>query len=93
MLAPLPNAVGIDRNPQTSERKATQVRPRNEALKKAKTALIEFATSPFPYDGMVPDKDTPFLDVVAGEPRSVETAPALSNSFGFGGHNATLIFV
>jgi 3-oxoacyl-[acyl-carrier-protein] synthase II len=32
------------------------------------------------------------LDVVAGAPRSVSAAPALSNSFGFGGHNATLIF-
>jgi 3-oxoacyl-[acyl-carrier-protein] synthase II len=32
------------------------------------------------------------LDVVAGEPRPVAPAPALSNSFGFGGHNATLIF-
>ena len=32
------------------------------------------------------------LDVVAGAPRSVAAAPALSNSFGFGGHNATLIF-
>ena len=32
------------------------------------------------------------LDVVAGEPRAVASAPALSNSFGFGGHNATLIF-
>jgi len=32
------------------------------------------------------------LDVVSGGPRSVTPAPALSNSFGFGGHNATLIF-
>ncbi|MGQ0824354.1 MAG: beta-ketoacyl-ACP synthase II [Actinomycetota bacterium] len=32
------------------------------------------------------------LDVVAGTARSVEPGPALSNSFGFGGHNATLIF-
>jgi 3-oxoacyl-[acyl-carrier-protein] synthase II len=31
------------------------------------------------------------LDVVAGEPRPVERKPVLSNSFGFGGHNATLI--
>ena len=31
------------------------------------------------------------VDVVAGEPRAVASAPALSNSFGFGGHNATLI--
>jgi 3-oxoacyl-[acyl-carrier-protein] synthase II len=32
------------------------------------------------------------LDVVAGQPRAVPPAPAVSNSFGFGGHNATLIF-
>jgi 3-oxoacyl-[acyl-carrier-protein] synthase II len=31
------------------------------------------------------------LDVVAGKPRPVERKPVLSNSFGFGGHNATLI--
>ncbi len=31
------------------------------------------------------------LDVVAGGPRALEPAPALSNSFGFGGHNATLV--
>ncbi len=30
------------------------------------------------------------VDVVAGEPRSL-TGPVLSNSFGFGGHNATLV--
>ena len=32
------------------------------------------------------------LDVVTGAARPVAPAPALSNSFGFGGHNATLIF-
>jgi 3-oxoacyl-(acyl-carrier-protein) synthase len=31
------------------------------------------------------------LDVVAGGTRPVERKPVLSNSFGFGGHNATLI--
>ncbi len=31
------------------------------------------------------------LDVVADEPRPVSREPVLSNSFGFGGHNATLI--
>jgi 3-oxoacyl-[acyl-carrier-protein] synthase II len=31
------------------------------------------------------------VDVVAGAPRPVGTGPVLSNSFGFGGHNATLI--
>ncbi len=33
------------------------------------------------------------VDVVAGQPRVVPPAPVLSNSFGFGGHNATLILV
>jgi 3-oxoacyl-[acyl-carrier-protein] synthase II len=33
------------------------------------------------------------IDVVHGEPRSVASAPAISNSFGFGGHNASLVLV
>jgi 3-oxoacyl-[acyl-carrier-protein] synthase II len=33
------------------------------------------------------------IDVVHGEPRSVPVGPALSNSFGFGGHNAALVLV
>ncbi len=32
------------------------------------------------------------LDVAHGAPRELAAAPALSNSFGFGGHNASLIF-
>ncbi|MFC5994330.1 beta-ketoacyl-[acyl-carrier-protein] synthase family protein [Pseudonocardia hispaniensis] len=32
------------------------------------------------------------LDVVAGEPRKVELTAAMNNSFGFGGHNASLVF-
>jgi 3-oxoacyl-[acyl-carrier-protein] synthase II len=31
------------------------------------------------------------VDVVAGSARSVEPKPVVSNSFGFGGHNATLV--
>jgi 3-oxoacyl-[acyl-carrier-protein] synthase II len=31
------------------------------------------------------------VDVVAGEPRTIEPAPALSTSFAFGGHNAALV--
>jgi 3-oxoacyl-[acyl-carrier-protein] synthase II len=33
------------------------------------------------------------LDVVTGDARPWEPGPALSNSFGFGGHNGTLVFV
>jgi 3-oxoacyl-[acyl-carrier-protein] synthase II len=33
------------------------------------------------------------LDVVAGSPRAIAPGPALSNSFGFGGHNASLILI
>lgn len=47
--------------------------PRGEPLKRAKNALVEFETSPFPYGGMVPDKDTPFLDVVSGERKGHRT--------------------
>ncbi|MGZ6956350.1 MAG: beta-ketoacyl-ACP synthase II [Acidimicrobiia bacterium] len=32
------------------------------------------------------------IDVVHGVPRTIAPAPALSNSFGFGGHNASLVF-
>jgi 3-oxoacyl-(acyl-carrier-protein) synthase len=32
------------------------------------------------------------IDVVRGTPRSLEVEVALSNSFGFGGHNSTIIF-
>lgn len=31
------------------------------------------------------------LDVVFGEPRPIAVAPVISNSFGFGGHNASLV--
>ena len=66
---PLASAIAIDRKPQATDRIFDQVRPRSEALKKAKTALIEFESSPFPYDGIEPEKDVPFLDVTSGERR------------------------
>jgi 3-oxoacyl-[acyl-carrier-protein] synthase II len=39
-----------------------------------------------------PDPDI-HLDVVAGSPRSWDPGPALSNSFGFGGHNGCLVLI
>ncbi len=40
----------------------------------------------------VPDPDI-HLDLVVGGPRRWEPGPALSNSFGFGGHNGTIVMV
>jgi 3-oxoacyl-[acyl-carrier-protein] synthase II len=37
------------------------------------------------------DPEMPDLDIVVDEPRPWEPGPALSNSFGFGGHNGTLV--
>ena len=37
------------------------------------------------------DPELAAIDLVMGSPRSWEPAPALSNSFGFGGHNGTLV--
>ena len=49
-------------------------------------------------DGLIPpttnhERAEPELaiDVVAGEPRKLAAAPVVSNSFGFGGHNASLV--
>lgn len=38
-----------------------------------------------------PDPDMPTIDLVVGEARPWEPGPSLSNSFGFGGHNGTLV--
>jgi 3-oxoacyl-[acyl-carrier-protein] synthase II len=50
-------------------------------------------------DGMVPPTanlerlgDDIEVDVVSGSPREIGSRPAVSNSFGFGGHNASLVF-
>ncbi len=37
------------------------------------------------------DPELPDLDIVTGSARSWEPAPAMSNSFGFGGHNGSII--
>ena len=50
------------------------------------------------WDGLVPhtanhERDDPELaiDVVSGSPREVAPGPVVSNSFGFGGHNAAIV--
>ena len=37
------------------------------------------------------DPEMPEIDVVVNEPREWTPGPSMSNSFGFGGHNGTLI--
>lgn len=37
------------------------------------------------------DPDMPEIDIVTGDPRPWTPGPSLSNSFGFGGHNGTLV--
>lgn len=37
------------------------------------------------------DPEMPAIDLVVGEPRSWTPGPTLSNSFGFGGHNGTIV--
>lgn len=49
------------------------------------------------HEGVIPhtlnceDPEFPNLDIVRGEPRQAEVNVAMSNSFGFGGHNIALI--
>jgi 3-oxoacyl-[acyl-carrier-protein] synthase II len=38
-----------------------------------------------------PDPEMPAIDLVIGEARAWTPGPALSNSFGFGGHNGTIV--
>jgi 3-oxoacyl-[acyl-carrier-protein] synthase II len=38
------------------------------------------------------DPELPELDLVTGTPRAWEPGPTISNSFGFGGHNGSVIF-
>ena len=38
-----------------------------------------------------PDPELPEIDIVAGDPRPWQPGPSMSNSFGFGGHNGSVI--
>ena len=43
-------------------------------LAEAKTVIVPFRHTPFPYHGMIPEKDKPFMDVVQGHRRG-HTSP------------------
>ncbi|MFP5023454.1 beta-ketoacyl-[acyl-carrier-protein] synthase family protein [Pseudonocardia phyllosphaerae] len=56
-------------------------------------ALLSVRDDVIPATRNLVDKDPKVeLDVVAGEPRKTTVDAALNNSFGFGGHNASLLF-
>ena len=60
---------------QTAPRFQPQPRPSKAVpLAQSKTELVKFATAPFPYDGMVPGTEQPFLNVVKGKHRGHRTA-------------------
>ena len=60
----------------------------------AVAALLTIARKTIPPTAGLTDLDPDIhLDVVMGGPRTWEPGPTLSNSFGFGGHNGTLLFV
>ncbi|HEY3139673.1 MAG TPA: beta-ketoacyl-ACP synthase II [Acidimicrobiales bacterium] len=56
----------------------------------AVAALLSAARGLVPPTANFNKTDLP-VDIVAGEPRSIPRAPALSTSFAFGGHNAALV--
>lgn len=56
-------------------------------------ALLSVRDDIIPATLNLTDKDPKVeLDVVAGEPRKMTVDAAVNNSFGFGGHNASLVF-
>ena len=62
------------------------------ALEAIATALsIRDGRLPPTANHVEPEADLAPIDLVHGEPRPWTPAPVLSNSFGFGGHNSTLI--
>jgi len=57
--------LGKDPRAGAEARKGDGVSP----LREAKSALVDFRSAPFPYLGIIPDKDIPFLDVSDGPRR------------------------
>lgn len=54
-------------------------------------ALLSAAAGTVPPVANLVDPDVTGIDLVRDEPRAVARGPVLSNSFGFGGHNASLV--
>jgi hypothetical protein len=74
----VPVAPETEKAPETAARPVStrgtpHVRPM-QPLAAAATDLVAFSTSPFPYDGWIPEQNKPFLDVSSGGRRG-HTSP------------------
>jgi len=56
------------------EAPAAHAKVKEMPLAEAKTVILRFRHTPFPYRGMIPEKDIPFMDVVKGSRRG-HTSP------------------
>jgi len=85
---------GADGPPVTSTKGVTGHLVGAAGAVEAVLALLSASAGQVPPTANLDELDPEMhIDVVSGEPRSVAPAPVLSNSFGFGGHNATLVLV
>jgi len=85
---------GADAPPTTSTKGVTGHLIGATGAVEAILALLAARAGTVPPVANLVETDVPGeIDLVRAEPRSIAAAPALSNSFGFGGHNASLVLV
>jgi 3-oxoacyl-[acyl-carrier-protein] synthase II len=78
--------------PVTSTKGVTGHAPGAAGALEAAAVLLSFEHRLIPPTANTTDVSPEFeIDVVAGEPRPWEPGPTMSNNFGFGGHNGSLI--
>jgi hypothetical protein len=76
----LPTSASAAALPKADERMPQKKHPVRHAaalaqpLKSERTALVRFDEGPFPYDGMIPDTNAPFLNVSSGDHRGHQNA-------------------
>ncbi len=85
---------GSDGPPATSTKGATGHLIGATGAVEAILALQSARAGTVPHVANLTDPDVPgAVDLVMGSTRSIPVGPALTNSFGFGGHNASLVLV
>jgi len=85
---------GSDGPPVTSTKGVTGHLVGATGAVEAIIGLLSAAAGTVPHVANLSDPDVdPSVDLVIGETRVIPVAPVLSNSFGFGGHNASLVVI